>query len=204
MVSAWTSGVGAQLAGPGAVTILHGTTFALAAANGDMDGTRPHGFFFRDTRFISGWRLRINGKDMEPLVGTAIEPYKAMFVGRVAGSSLENESHVLVERHRSLNGGLKERIVIHNYSKAEFAATIFLEVAADFADLFDVKAGIRRFPRRKYRTAGWAKPCRPAAGTLDRCASSTPRTRSGWWLPRGPHGSWRSSGGIRCWPRSCR
>ena len=144
MVSAWTSGVGAQLAGPGAVTILHGTTFALAAANGDMDGTRPHGFFFRDTRFISGWRLRINGKDMEPLVGTAIEPYKAMFVGRVAGSSLENESHVLVERHRSLNGGLKERIVIHNYSKAEFAATIFLEVAADFADLFDVKAGIRR------------------------------------------------------------
>ncbi|MFL4476014.1 glycogen debranching N-terminal domain-containing protein [Paeniglutamicibacter sp. MACA_103] len=144
MVSAWTSGVGAQLAGPGAVTILHGTTFALAAANGDMDGTRPHGFFFRDTRFISGWRLRINGKDMEPLVGTAIEPYKAMFVGRVAGSSLDTESHVLVERHRSLNGGLKERIVVHNYSNTEFAATLVLEVAADFADLFDVKAGIRR------------------------------------------------------------
>ncbi|MBV1781394.1 amylo-alpha-1,6-glucosidase [Paeniglutamicibacter sp. ABSL32-1] len=143
-MSAWTSGVGAQLAGPGAVTVLHGTTFALAAANGDMDGTRPHGFFFRDTRFISGWRLQVNGKDMEPLVGTAIEPYRAMFVGRVAGSSLETESHVLVERHRSLNGGMVERIVVHNYSNAAFAATIHLEVAADFADLFDVKAGIRR------------------------------------------------------------
>lgn len=144
MVSAWTSGVGARLAGPGAVTILHGTTFALAASNGDMDGTRPHGFFFRDTRFISGWRLQVNGKDVEPLVGTATEPYKAMFVGRVAASALEAESHVLVERHRSLDGGLTERIVVHNYSNADFSATIHLEVSADFADLFDVKAGIRR------------------------------------------------------------
>lgn len=146
MLSAWTSGVGAQSAGAGAVTILHGTTFALSAASGDMDGTRPHGFFFRDTRFISGWRLRINGKDTEPLVGTALDPYKAMFVGRLAANSLENESHVLVERHRSLDGGLVERIVLHNYSTSEFAATLVLEAAADFADLFDVKAGIRRSP----------------------------------------------------------
>ncbi len=144
MTSAWTSGVGARSAGPGAVTILNGTTFALAAANGDMDGTRPHGFFFRDTRFVSGWRLRVNGKDVEPLAGTAIEPYRAMFVGRVGGNALESESHVIVERHRSLDGGMVERIVVHNYSNETFAVTVQLEVSADFADLFDVKAGIRR------------------------------------------------------------
>ncbi|WP_411731020.1 glycogen debranching N-terminal domain-containing protein [Paeniglutamicibacter sp.] len=124
-VRAWTSGVGGHLAGPGALTILHGTTFALAPANSGMGGIRPHEFFFRETGFISGWRLRINGREVEPLCGTALQPFKAMFVGRVAGSR-ETESHALIERHRSLNGGLKERIVVHTYSNSEFTATLVL------------------------------------------------------------------------------
>lgn len=151
MVEAWTAGVGALPAGPGAVTILHGTTFVLSAANGDMDELRPHGFFFRDTRFVCRWRLLINGKELEPLCGTAIEPYRAMFVTRVVGREDEAESHVLVERRRSLNSGFEEQLTVHNYSNNEFTATLTLEMDADFADLFDVKGGMHR-PRRDSQT----------------------------------------------------
>ncbi|EMQ99926.1 glycogen debranching N-terminal domain-containing protein [Paeniglutamicibacter gangotriensis] len=170
MVEAWTSGVGAQLAGPGAVTILHGTTYVLAAANGDMDAARPHGFFFRDTRFISGWRLRLNGKELESLYGSATEPYRAMFVGRPAVDGAGPESHVLIERHRSLDGGFTERIVVHNHSSSEFSAALELDVEADFADLFDVKGGARRPRAAAARHAGpdgFSYSCEQAGHTLE-------------------------------------
>ncbi|MFI8414641.1 glycogen debranching N-terminal domain-containing protein [Paeniglutamicibacter gangotriensis] len=170
MVEAWTSGVGAQMAGPGAVTILHGTTFVLSGANGDMDPARPHGFFFRDTRFISGWRLRLNGKELESLSGSATEPYRAMFVGRPAVDAAGPESHVLIERHRSLDGGFSERIVVHNHSSHEFSAALELDVEADFADLFDVKGGMRR-PRaaavRQGDSEGFSYSCELAGRVLE-------------------------------------
>ncbi len=152
-MSAWTTGVGALSAGPGAVTILHGTTFAISAANGDMESKRPHGLFFRDTRFLSGWRLEVNGKELEALSGVAVEPFEAMFVGRVAAVDAEAESHVLVERRRGLDGGFTEVIQVHNYSNADFEAALSVEVEADFADLFDVKNGMRRARPPSVRSA---------------------------------------------------
>ncbi|MDQ0096129.1 amylo-alpha-1,6-glucosidase [Paeniglutamicibacter psychrophenolicus] len=197
MVAAWTAGVGALSAGPGAVTILHGTTFVLSAANGDMEEIRPHGLFFRDTRFVCGWRLRINGKDLEPLSGTAVEPYRAMFVGRIEGTEGDAESHVLVERHRSLNSGFTEQITVHNYSSSQFTATLTVDIDTDFADLFDVKGGLRRPKRASELTVqphGQLHACelgghRLALRVKDDRAEGTPSgLRYGLSVP--PQGQW--------------
>ncbi|GAP54833.1 amylo-Alpha-1,6-Glucosidase [Arthrobacter sp. Hiyo6] len=64
-------------AGSGAVTLVQGTSFCLSAANGDMSGSKPHGVFFQDTRFISDWTLTVNGLPIEALSATTPEPFHA-------------------------------------------------------------------------------------------------------------------------------
>ncbi|GER21845.1 amylo-alpha-1,6-glucosidase [Zafaria cholistanensis] len=143
-MAVWSAEIGARDAGPGAVTLLAGTSFCISAANGDMDTRRPHGLFFRDTRFVSGWHLRVNGRSLESLSGMAGETYRATFVGRMAPAEGEEHSHLLVERHRHLDGGLRERIVVTNHSALPAQCHLHLAVEADFSDLFDVKEGRTR------------------------------------------------------------
>jgi N-terminal domain of (some) glycogen debranching enzymes len=89
-------GPGASGAGPGPpsdagqrpvvepedVTLLEGTTFCLSAANGDVQPDRPHGLFFRDSRVISLWELRVDGEIPHLLSAQQDEPFTGRFIAR--------------------------------------------------------------------------------------------------------------------------
>lgn len=64
-MSGWNVDIAAGSAGPGAVTLLEGSSFCISAANGDMHAGSPQGAFFNDTRFIAEWNLTINGRPIE-------------------------------------------------------------------------------------------------------------------------------------------
>ena len=142
-MTGWSEENTAGSAGEGAVTLLEGTSFCISFANGDMTPDRPHGFFFRDTRFVSDWLLTINGHPVEPLEAILYEPYRAVYIGRALRTDGLADSHLLVERRRILNHGVQEEIKVGNYSREAATCRLELRVGADFADLFEVKAGLK-------------------------------------------------------------
>lgn len=156
-MTGWNADNGAGSAGPGSVTLLAGTSFCISAANGDMDPLHPHGVFFRDTRFVSRWELGINGRPVESLGNTIIDPFRAAFIGRAARSDGLADSNLLVERRRSIDGGIVEDMTVTNHSVDIAKCSVAVSVGADFADLFEVKeARAPHSPRHIVRGVGSA------------------------------------------------
>jgi glycogen debranching enzyme len=97
--------------------------------------------FFRDTRILSAWQLRLDDEPIEPLAVMAEEPYRATFLGRARPRAGLAESTLLVERQRFVGAGMREDIVLRNLGREAAACTLTIRAAADFADLFEVKEG---------------------------------------------------------------
>ena len=141
MTEAWGfEGAATQLGG-GTVTLVEGTSFCLCDPSGDMGPGAPQGVFFRDTRILSTWLLRIDDDPVEPLTVIEDSSYHATFVGRARPRPGQTESTLLVERHRFIGTGMREDVVLSNLGSESVACTVAVRAAADFADLFDVKSG---------------------------------------------------------------
>jgi glycogen debranching enzyme len=125
----------------GAVTLVEGSSFCISAPSGDLGAPGPHGVFFRDTRILSRWDLRIDGELPEPLAAMTPDPYRATFLGRVPRRSGRSDTNLLVQRERRVGNGLREELVIRNPAGEPTACTATVAVDADFADLFEVKEG---------------------------------------------------------------
>jgi glycogen debranching enzyme len=138
-MAGWNVDTAAGSPGPGAVTLVEGSSFCISSVNGDIKSDRPHGVFYEDTRILSGWTLTINGQSIEPLSTRTKEPYRALFAGRVGRSDGYTDSPLIVERLREVGAGILEQITVRNYSPAPVTCEIYVEVEVDFADLFEVK-----------------------------------------------------------------
>ncbi|MGH3328098.1 MAG: amylo-alpha-1,6-glucosidase, partial [Streptomycetales bacterium] len=150
MTDAWSPGSSPAVLGQGTVTLVEGSSFCLCDPSGDVAGDAPHGLFFRDTRILSRWRLRLDGAPVTPLEVMADEPYRARFACRAGARQGGTDSTLLVERHRYVDTGMREDIVVHNPGREPAACSVAIEVDADFADLFAVKEG-RAERRGDYR-----------------------------------------------------
>jgi hypothetical protein len=53
-MAGWNADTAAGSPGPGAVTLVEGSSFCISGANGDISPEYPHGVFFEDTRILSG------------------------------------------------------------------------------------------------------------------------------------------------------
>jgi glycogen debranching enzyme len=141
MAGGWTfSGQPARLSG-GTVTLVEGTSFCLSEPGGDITPGSPQGLFFRDTRILSGWRLRLDDRPAEPLAVMRREPYRATFLGRALPPAGRAESTLLVERSRFVGTGMREDLVVRNLGHEPARCTVSMHAEADFADVFEVKEG---------------------------------------------------------------
>jgi hypothetical protein len=63
------------------VSILDGSTFVVSDTHGDIDAgqNQPHGFFYRDTRFLSRWRLHVGDGDLDVLSNANTDYFAAQF-----------------------------------------------------------------------------------------------------------------------------
>src|SRR5438309_6705552 len=101
--------------GAGTVTLVEGSAFSISGRSGDMSPGSPHGLFFRDTRFLSRFELRVNGQQPEPLSAACTDPFSAIFVARSRPRPGVVDSTLMVFRYRYIGRGLREDIVIRNY-----------------------------------------------------------------------------------------
>ncbi|HEY1323169.1 MAG TPA: glycogen debranching N-terminal domain-containing protein [Streptosporangiaceae bacterium] len=144
MTGPWSAGEAPVPTGlPGsAVTLVEGATFCISESGGDISGGQPQGLFVQDTRVLSRWVLTFDGRPAEPLAVQHEDPYAAAFIGRLpppAGAAAD--AGVLVVRHRYIGDGMREDITIRNTARQPAQVTVTLAADADFADLFEVKAG---------------------------------------------------------------
>jgi glycogen debranching enzyme len=123
----------------GVVTLVEGATFCISGRAGDITPGLPHGLFVRDTRLLSGWRLLLDGVPPDVLTTMPAEPFATTFVGRDRPRQGRADSTLLLLRHRYVGQGMREDLVLRNVGASEVDCRLRLEVAADFADLFEVK-----------------------------------------------------------------
>jgi glycogen debranching enzyme len=122
-----------------ALTILEGSTFCICDARGDIcDATG--GLFSDDMRFLSLYRLTINGEPPLLLSSGKVEYFSAAFYLRnpLAGG-LAQDSLAIV-RERFVSDRMQDRLVVENLTTEPLSFELVLELANDFADIFAVKA----------------------------------------------------------------
>lgn len=141
MANGWNAGVQFGLGGVSnsAVTLVEGTSFVISAPGGDIEPGGAEGLFYRDTRYLSAWRLRVDDLALEPLSVVPNDPFAATFLSRAEPREGQSDSTLFVVRDRFVGDGMREDIVLRNLGAEATACTLAIEFAADFAHLFDVK-----------------------------------------------------------------
>ncbi len=127
-----------------------GETFLYSDVEGNLDDRKEFGLglYHRDTRFLSHYRMRLSGRDPVLLSSSAERAY--MSYVDLTNPDLYTDDELAVpqqtlnvRRVRAINGRLFERVRVKNYNAYPVHLTLSFSLAADFADIFDVR-GFRR------------------------------------------------------------
>jgi glycogen debranching enzyme len=129
-------------------TLKEGDAFAVLDRYGDMgtDPASPEGLFFRDTRYLSRYSLRIQG--LRPLLlGSSLQDDNAALTVDLTNPDIDPaEPHglprdlIAIERTKFLwDGACYERIGFRNYDNRRRGFDIDLTFDADFHDLFEAR-----------------------------------------------------------------
>jgi glycogen debranching enzyme len=124
------------------ISILEGNTFVVSDRRGNFDAspTEPAGLFSWDTRFLSRWVLTVDGKQLGILSTDELDSYfSAQFFLAPGTGTTYVDADISVIRKRSVGNGFHEDLTIANHKDQPVDLQVRLDVAADFADLFEVK-----------------------------------------------------------------
>jgi glycogen debranching enzyme len=119
---------------------IAGRAFCVSGRSGNIAARGPQGFFNDDTRFLSGFRLTVDGVDPQVVDATSIDAAEAVFFlrSRTEEQDPRGEPGLIIRRHRYQGPTLHEDIIIDNRAGAATTVTVELDMNVDFADLFDV------------------------------------------------------------------
>ncbi|WP_433530079.1 amylo-alpha-1,6-glucosidase [Micromonospora sp. CA-263727] len=123
------------------VSILDGNTFLVSDHRGDIEPSLdfPTGLFAFDTRFLSTWLLLLDGERLQALSVDDAESYRTRYFLVPGEPSHFLDTKVSVIRSRAIGGSFDEELTVLNHSGQEMTFTVRVEMAADFADLFEIK-----------------------------------------------------------------
>jgi glycogen debranching enzyme len=123
------------------VSILDGNTFIVTNEQGDVSASRtyPTGLFSFDTRFLSTWRLSLNGEQLSVLSRDDLHYYERHFFLVPGEPTHYVDAKVSVIRQQSISQDFTERLTVLNHALEPAQFTVRLEMGADFADLFEIK-----------------------------------------------------------------
>ncbi|SIN23503.1 glycogen debranching N-terminal domain-containing protein [Micromonospora cremea] len=123
------------------VSILDGNTFLVSDRTGDIEPSYdfPTGLFSFDTRFLSKWMLTMNGQRLHALSVDDNESYRTRFFLAPGEPTHYLDAKASVIRNRAIVGSFEEELTVLNHAGEEVEFTVRIEMAADFADLFEIK-----------------------------------------------------------------
>ena len=134
------------------VRILDGNIFVLSDGSGDIETkpTVPCGYFSLDTRFLSLWRLTINGERVTALAMDDPSYFEVRFFLVPGAPTHYVDAKVSVIRERSVAGSFEEQLTVLNHSGEPAEFTIRVDADCDFHPLLLVGQE-RTPPGRLYR-----------------------------------------------------
>ncbi|MGN6188995.1 MAG: amylo-alpha-1,6-glucosidase [Conexibacter sp.] len=124
------------------VSVLSGDTFVVSDRAGDIRPASrhpPHGFFARDTRFLSSWQLSIAGRCCDVLSTAQIDHFAGQFFLVPPTATFHGAPLLSIVRQRVVGETWVEEIAISNHRQEPTEVELALDVEADFADVFDIK-----------------------------------------------------------------
>ncbi len=133
--------------------LKHGDTFAVFDAVGDVGAFGPgqQGLYHEGTRFLSRFRLRLNGA-RPLLLSSRVKEDNELFGADLtnpdmplgdSGLVLPRELVHLFRSRFLWEGTWHERVRVWNYSRAPVRVALTFDVEADFADIFEVRGTAR-------------------------------------------------------------
>jgi glycogen debranching enzyme len=125
----------------GQLVVLDGSTFFVSRRDGDCPAGQETGFFHQDVRHLSRWQLRVDGQPIQLLTSRNDAYWSARIFGTLASAGVGRNPPVSIRRDRVVADGLHEDLVVSSHGREPCSLTLELQVAADFADLFEVKDG---------------------------------------------------------------
>src|SRR5215216_1776948 len=124
------------------VSVLSGDTFVVSDQAGDIHATSrhpPHGFFARDTRFLSAWQLSVTGRRCDILSTAQVDHFVGQFFLVPPTATFHGAPRLSIVRQRLVGDAWLEELVISNHLNEPTEIELALDVEADFADIFDIK-----------------------------------------------------------------
>lgn len=144
--------------GPPILTINQGSTVMVTDLGGEIARDSEQGAFAADTRFVSGYEIRCNGRPWTRLTSSATTYLSAKIYlinqGFVTdgGEEVPGQGVSLVIT-RVAHDGIHEDLDVTNYSQKPIGFNLEITLQSDFADLFEVKS--HTFVRRTGITTEW-------------------------------------------------
>jgi glycogen debranching enzyme len=138
------------------VSSLQGSTFVVSDRSGDVDASPsdPQGLFYHDTRFLSKWKMTVDGEGLSPLSTDDIHYSFAQFFLVRGTGTVYTDSSVSVLRQRFVGDGFHEDLTVMNHGREPVELEVRIDAAADFADLFEVKDAMEKKGRTSQHVDG--------------------------------------------------
>jgi glycogen debranching enzyme len=128
------------------LAIKEGETFLYSDLEGNLDhaGDYGLGLYYRDTRFLSQFRMELAGRSPVLLSSSSERGYMShvdltnpdLYEGDVVAVPQQSLN---IRRIRAINGRLFERVRIKNYNAHPVSLDLSFSLGADFADIFEVR-----------------------------------------------------------------
>ena len=131
--------------GPPTVTIHFDDEVAVCEPSAEMSSTKEQGYFASDTRLISGYRLKLCGKQPVLCNSAAVRHHSSRFEftnpALIAADGEPLEEHVLHLRlDRTIGHGVHEDYDLSSFARRPVVVELEVSIESDFVDLFDVKS----------------------------------------------------------------
>ncbi|MBX5467250.1 MAG: amylo-alpha-1,6-glucosidase [Firmicutes bacterium] len=143
--------------GPPGLTIHQGGTFLVCDLGGEIGQGWEEGLYAADTRFLSRYRLTINGLAWQQVTSSATSYFAARVHALnplIPGEEGDIPPGVVaLVLHRAVGEGVHEDLDLTNYGDQAVRLHLEIRLESDFADLFEVKS--RRLVRRGQLETQW-------------------------------------------------
>jgi glycogen debranching enzyme len=142
------------------LTILDGNRFLVCDDLGDVEGG-VDGLYSDDTRHLSRWVMRVNGRRPKLLSSGLRDHASAVIYAQHDVGTASQPSPLATVRELFVSAGaLQERLVLENHGTGLISVVVRYEFDCDFLDLFEVKS--QSFGERDLAFAKTITPLRTA------------------------------------------
>ncbi|HEX5454372.1 MAG TPA: glycogen debranching N-terminal domain-containing protein [Stellaceae bacterium] len=193
---------------PRHLTVYHGSAFLITGLAGFVEGG-TEGFYYRQTRFLSKFHVRIGDGEPRMVSANAVASYALISyhlapspAGAKAGPDAERNKNggeivkqgLELQINRVVGDGVRHEVILTNRAFAPTEAALHWQLDADFADYSEAAAG------RREQEAPIERTWRPRSGGGDLALRYThPQLDHGCEIRLSGDGAFADRGGAIVW-----